>query len=82
MSRAVGLFLAIVVGLAVAGCEPAKYPTNTSCGDVYVGYYCCDDGYPGQCEDWLYCYPPDECRGPLPPNDSLAARKHIKRRGL
>jgi hypothetical protein len=71
----------ILLALLLFGCEPATYPSGTSCGDVYVGYYCCGDGYPGQCPDELYCYPPDECRGPTPPNDD-GAQRSTKRRGL
>jgi hypothetical protein len=80
--RALKTLLLILGGLA-CGCslEPAHDPSQGKCWGqpVYLGYYCCNDGYPGQCPLELYCYPPDECRGPVPPNDSFRYRREKRK---
>lgn len=82
MREAIALALCVTAGFT-CGCsfEPAVDPSQGKCfgADVYVGYYCCNDGYPGECPLELYCYPPDECRGPIPPNDSFRQRREKRK---
>lgn len=63
--------------------EPAVDPSQPLCyGEpVWLGYKCCNDGYPGQCQEEETCYPPDECRGPLPDVDEpMMARVVVRKR--
>lgn len=90
--KSVGLFL---LGLLCAGCsmatvnrvDPVVEVTGVSCHDRYghpqpliSGFQCCPGG--GQCQEELYCYGVDECRGPLPPNDAFGRVLVVKRRAF
>lgn len=89
MIRALGVLSVAVAGLALASCtapKPAVDPSQPLCSGqpVYVGFYCCNDGYPGECQLSELCYAPDECREAPGPNDpgGFSARRTHKRAGL
>lgn len=90
--KAIGLSL---LALLVTGCsaatvnriDPVVVVTGVTCPDRYgnpqdliSGFQCCPGG--GQCEEDLYCYGVDECRGPLPPNDAYGRARITKRRAF
>jgi len=86
------LFVLIVAAFVASGCtaaqleqiDPVVAVTGVTCPDRFgtpqdliSGFQCCPGG--GQCEENLYCYAPDSCRGPLSPNDPYGARVSKKR---
>ncbi len=85
----------VFAGFVATGCtaaqveaiDPVVYVTGVTCPDRFgnpqkliSGFQCCPGG--GQCEEDLYCYGVDECRGPLPPNDAYGKRVIKKRRSF